>query len=143
MTTYEPLQRLDFACEKIDKEYTVYLQSTVSVYLPAKTTLRSEEPIFDRTKWTCNYLSIPQDSASLASTFEHVRKLANLGTVPAPPETDPVAVIKGLGLEIAKIVGKTTFTVICQVFAKGPDGTYKKEGQVTNTINSSGQIVLL
>lgn len=141
MKYYEPFQRLDqFVYVKLEK--TLYVKSSISVLLPAGTSLIGKDPIrTNALAATLEYIYSVDNSALDAYIFEQARLIKFMEKVPI---TDASLSLEALTTTvkdlITKVIGKTGyFTVTCIVYNEKSD----VGGQVTNTISQQGEVVII
>jgi hypothetical protein len=141
MKFFEPLQRLD-QFVYLKAENAVYVKSTVNVFLPAGYSLLGRDPVYDSVVAATLYNnSIIDNSAVDSYIFEQSRLIRFLDKVPdASPTMDPKTMLAIVQKTINEQLAKAGFfTVTCVVY--NPKGSVG--GQVTNTLSSQGEVVIL
>jgi len=141
MKYYEPFQRLDqFVYVKSEK--TVYVKSSISVLLPAGTSLIGKDPVRNNALTaTLEYIYSVDNSAVESYIFEMARLIKFMDNVPVSDPKLSLDVLKSTVKDlITKVLGKTGyFTVTCIVYKEKND----VGGQVTNNISQQGEVVIL
>ncbi len=142
MKYFEPFQRLDHYTY-ITAENAVYIKSSVSVFLPAGYTVVGRDPNYSSVaEATLNYITAVDNSAVDSYILEQDRLVKFMEKVPEAsasmdPRTLTAIVQEAIKVRLSK--SQDAFTMHCIIYnTKGAVG-----GQVTNTISSQAEVVVL